>query len=130
MVQIKGLPSARYSLLSRGVSKFSKRQRRCCSSAAGAVRRLHLHCSAAPRTCSGTCAHLRARCALPRRAHRQIPPGRKMGAWGRPGQMCSDKFQLVAGASCEHTCATCFFFTFFVTFRDCQLPPLILQPSK
>ena len=33
--------------------------------------------------------------------------------------MCSDKFQLVAGAGCVHTCATCFFY-FFVTFRDCQ----------
>ena len=115
-------------MLSWGVSKFSKRQRCCCSSAAGAVRRLHLHCSAAPRTCS-TCAHLRARCALPRRAHRQIPPGRKMGAWGRPGQMCSDKFQLLVGAGCAHTC-TSVFFIFSVTNKGLSTYSSILTASN
>ena len=121
----------------------------CCAAAPSAGRRLLL-CTAAAAAAAAAhralyfvqhiflcCCCCRPR-ALPRAfAHRQIPScGRKMGAWGEDrggggaaGQMCSDKFQLLAGRGCVHTwCASAFFGV--VTSRDCQHPHPPTPPAS
>ena len=71
-----------------------------------------------PLCCCCCCCCCRPR-ALPLARTGRSPPreedGRVGGRQGEGagGQMCSDKFQLLAGRRCAHTCASAFFFTFF-----------------
>ena len=70
-----------------------------------------------------------ARCPAPSRTGRSHPAGGRWarGRGGAAGQMCSDKFQLLAGRGCVHTCASAFF------LRRGDLGTvniLILQPTQ
>ena len=69
-----------------------------------------------------------ARC-LVARTGRSLPGGR-WARGGGPVRCVVTNFSWLPVLVVSTRVQRVFFFTFFVTFRDCQLLPLILQPSK